>query len=102
MRHFTWAAVAAITALTAGVGLAACSSSTSSSAGAGSGSTARAGAASCSNAAIQSELSARGFLPVPPEKPVYPPWFVNNTPTNGQGYESAVAYAIAAQLGFAK
>jgi polar amino acid transport system substrate-binding protein len=25
---------------------------------------------------------------------------VNNKPTNGQGYESAVAYAIAAQLGF--
>jgi polar amino acid transport system substrate-binding protein len=104
MRHFTVAAVAAITALTAGVGLAACSSSTSSSAAAGSGSTASASAsaASCSNAAIQSELYAKGMLTVATDKPVYPPWFVNNTPTNGQGYESAVAYAIAAQLGFAK
>jgi polar amino acid transport system substrate-binding protein len=103
MRHFTVAAVAAITALTAGVGLAACSSSTSSSAGAGSGSTASASAsaASCSNAAIQSELYAKGVLTVATDKPVYPPWFENNTPTNGQGYESAVAYAIAAQLGFA-
>jgi polar amino acid transport system substrate-binding protein len=36
------------------------------------------------------------------DKPVYPPWFVNNKPSNGQGYESAVAYAVAAQLGFAK
>jgi polar amino acid transport system substrate-binding protein len=105
MRHFTVAAAAAITALTAGVGLAACASSTSSSsAAAGSGSTASASAsaASCSNAAIQSELYAKGMLTVATDKPVYPPWFVNNTPTNGQGYESAVAYAIAAQLGFAK
>jgi polar amino acid transport system substrate-binding protein len=105
MRHITVAAVAAITALTASVGLAACASSTSSSsAGAGSGTTASASpsAASCSNAAIQSELYAKGMLTVATDKPVYPPWFVNNTPTNGQGYESAVAYAIAAQLGFAK
>ncbi len=103
MRHFTVAAVAAITALTAGVGLAACSSSTSSSsAGAGGGATASASAASCSNAGIQSELYAKGMLTVATDKPVYPPWFENNTPTNGQGYESAVAYAVAAQLGFAK
>jgi polar amino acid transport system substrate-binding protein len=103
MRHITVAAVAAITALTASVGLAACASSTSSSsAGAGSGSTASASPAACSNAAIQSELYAKGMLTVATDKPVYPPWFVNNTPTNGQGYESAVAYAIAAQLGFAK
>jgi polar amino acid transport system substrate-binding protein len=103
MRHITVAAVAAITALTASVGLAACASSTSSSsAGSGSGSTASASPAACSNAAIQSELYAKGMLTVATDKPVYPPWFVNNTPTNGQGYESAVAYAIAAQLGFAK
>jgi polar amino acid transport system substrate-binding protein len=103
MRHITVAAVAAITALTASVGLAACASSTSSSsAGSGSGSTASASPASCSNAAIQSELYAKGMLTVATDKPVYPPWFENNTPTNGQGYESAVAYAIGAQLGFAK
>jgi polar amino acid transport system substrate-binding protein len=40
------------------------------------------------------------MLTVATDKPVYPPWFVNNKPTNGQGYESAVAYAVAAQLGF--
>ncbi len=34
------------------------------------------------------------------DKPVYPPWFENNQPSNGKGYESAVAYAVAAQLGF--
>jgi len=31
---------------------------------------------------------------------VFTPWFVKNKPSNGQGYESAVAYAIARQLGF--
>ncbi len=103
MRHITVAAVAAITALSASVGLAACASSTSSSgAAAGSGSTISASPAACSNAAIQSQLYAKGMLTVATDKPVYPPWFVNNAPTNGQGYESAVAYAIAAQLGFAK
>jgi polar amino acid transport system substrate-binding protein len=98
--------VAAITALTASVGLAACATSTSSSAGSGTTSTAAASAsastASCSNSAIGGELYAKGVLTVATDKPVYPPWFVNNTPTNGQGYESAVAYAVAAQLGFSK
>jgi len=42
------------------------------------------------------------MLTVATDKPVYPPWFVSNKPTNGQGYESAVAYAVAAQLGFPK
>jgi polar amino acid transport system substrate-binding protein len=100
MRHITVAAVAVLTALTASAGLAACSSSTSSSAGAGTGSTAS--AAACSNAAIQGELYAKGTLTVATDKPAYPPWFENNTPTNGQGYESAVAYAVATQLGFSK
>lgn len=51
---------------------------------------------------IQSQLYAKGMLTVATDKPVYPPWFVNNKPTNGQGYESAVAYAVASQLGFPK
>jgi polar amino acid transport system substrate-binding protein len=104
MRQITVAAVAAITALTAGVGLAACGSSTSSSAGSGpaSSASATASAASCSNASIQSELFAKGTLTVATDKPAYPPWFENNQPSNGQGYESAVAYAVAAQLGFTK
>jgi polar amino acid transport system substrate-binding protein len=103
MRHITVAAVAAITALTASVGLAACGSSSGSSASSGTSSSASAtSAASCTNSAIQGELYAKGVLTVATDKPVYPPWFVNNTPTNGQGYESAVAYAVAAQLGFSK
>ena len=85
----------AIVAVTAGI--AACGSSSSSSPGSGSGSAA---AASCSNSGIQPELFQKGQLTVATDKPVYPPWFENNNPANGQGYESAVAYAIAKQLGF--
>lgn len=35
------------------------------------------------------------------DKPAYDPWFVKDDPTNGQGFESAVAYAVAKQLGYA-
>src|SRR3984957_8879439 len=104
MRQITVAAVAAITALTASAGLAACGASSGSSAGSGppTSPSAPASAASCSNASIQSELFAKGTLTVATDKPAYPPWFENNQPSNGQGYESAVAYAVAAQLGFSK
>jgi polar amino acid transport system substrate-binding protein len=47
-------------------------------------------------------LHTPGQLTVATDNPVYPPWFVKNTPTNGKGYESAVAYAIASKLGFPK
>jgi polar amino acid transport system substrate-binding protein len=39
-------------------------------------------------------------LTVATDEPAYPPWFENNNPANGKGFESAVAYAIAKQLGF--
>jgi polar amino acid transport system substrate-binding protein len=100
----TVAAMAAFAMLAASAGLAGCASSSTSNAAtapaAGSGRSAS--AASCGNSAIQGQLYAKGQLTVATDKPVYPPWFVNNKPANGQGYESAVAYAVAAQLGFAK
>ena len=34
------------------------------------------------------------------DKPVYEPWFVNDDPTNGKGFESALAYAVATKLGY--
>src|SRR5947209_5317404 len=110
MRHKTLAAAAAV-----GLGLlTGCSSISSSSAAApastGSTGTAQATssgqatssatAASCSNAGIQSELYAKGVLTVATDTPAYPPWFTGNKPANGQGYESAVAFAVAKQLGF--
>ena len=103
MKQITVAAMAAIAMLAASAGLAGCASeSSSSSAASGTTSSASAAAASCSNSAIQSQLYAKGVLTVATDKPVYPPWFVDNKPANGQGYESAVAYAVAAQLGFSK
>ena len=45
-------------------------------------------------------LHQKGALTVATDKPAYPPWFESNNPANGKGYESAVAYAIAKQLGF--
>ena len=34
------------------------------------------------------------------DKPAYPPYFEEDDPTNGEGFESAVAYAIGKQLGY--
>ena len=47
-----------------------------------------------------SALKNAGQLTVGTDKPAYDPWFQKNDPTNGKGYESAVAYAVADQLGF--
>ncbi len=41
-----------------------------------------------------------GTLTIGTDSPAYDPWFRKNDPTNGQGYESAVAYAVADRLGF--
>ena len=46
------------------------------------------------------ETVTDGTLTVATDDPAYEPWFVDNDPTNGKGYESAVAYAIAEQLGY--
>jgi polar amino acid transport system substrate-binding protein len=48
------------------------------------------------------QTHADGVLTVATDDPAYEPWFVDNDPTNGQGYESAVAYAIAEELGFSE
>jgi polar amino acid transport system substrate-binding protein len=89
MRRLVIAATAAL----AVSGLAACGST-------GGGSTTASGKLTCTNSGIQSALYQKGALTVATDKPVYSPWFENNNPANGKGYESAVAYAVAKQLGF--
>jgi polar amino acid transport system substrate-binding protein len=42
-----------------------------------------------------------GALTIGTDSPAYPPYFSDDDPSNGEGFESAVAYAIADQLGFA-
>ncbi len=41
-----------------------------------------------------------GVLTVGTDSPAYSPYFEDDDPTNGKGFESAVAYAIADRLGF--
>jgi len=45
-------------------------------------------------------VHTKGRLTVATDSPAYPPYFENNKPPNGKGFESAVAYAIARRLGF--
>jgi polar amino acid transport system substrate-binding protein len=87
MRRVALVAVAAAAA----AGLAACGSSPA---------TTASSTVSCTYQGIQSALYQHGVLTVATDKPAYPPWFDNNNPADGKGYESAVAYAIAHQLGF--
>ena len=56
--------------------------------------------AGCATASLA--VKRAGKLTIGTDKPAYPPWFVDDTPTNGKGFESAVGYAIADTLGFAK
>jgi polar amino acid transport system substrate-binding protein len=58
------------------------------------------GAGSAACATDQLELVNDGQLTVGTDTPAFPPWFVDDDPSNGQGFESAVAYAVAAELGF--
>ena len=43
-----------------------------------------------------------GTLTIGTDKPAYPPYFEDDDPSNGKGFESAVAYAVADQLGFSQ
>lgn len=45
-------------------------------------------------------LFTPGKLTVSTSDPVFPPWMMDNDPANGEGFESALVYAIAAQMGF--
>ena len=54
--------------------------------------------AACSPASLKTQTP--GKLTVGTDNPAYEPWFVDNKPANGKGYESAVAYAIAEKLGY--
>ena len=81
------AAVAAVAAL----GLAACSSGTSSSSSSDAEQTYGPGAL---------PTVTEGKLTVATSDPAYSPWILNNDPASGEGYESAVIYALAEELGY--
>ena len=94
-------APAALLLLFAAALLAACGSSGSDSSTAAADSTAASTEAdACATANLP--LKTAGQLTVATDKPAYPPYFVDDDPANGKGFESAVAYAIADHLGLAQ
>jgi polar amino acid transport system substrate-binding protein len=79
--------------------LSACGSSNDTSSSSSSATAPTASATNCDKASLS--LFKSGQLTVATDKPAFPPYFEDNKPENGKGYESAVAYAIANKLGFA-
>ena len=47
-------------------------------------------------------LKKAGQLNIHADKPAYPPFFIDDDPSNGKGFESALAYAIGERLGFTR
>jgi polar amino acid transport system substrate-binding protein len=43
-----------------------------------------------------------GIITFGTDQPVYPPWYMGDNPENGEGFESAVAYAVADNLGYVR
>lgn len=98
MRKLTFAGLALLIVALA----AACGSTKKTTAGS------TAAKASCANADLT--LVSPGELTVGTDNPAFPPWFGGDPkapwkisdPRSGKGYESAVAYAVAKQLGFTR
>lgn len=55
---------------------------------------------SCSAENLQTLTT--GKLTIATGEPAYYPWVIDDAPESGEGFEAAVAYAVAEQLGFAK
>jgi polar amino acid transport system substrate-binding protein len=83
-KYGIFAALAAAVALT----LTSCSSSDS----------ATSESASCERADLQTVTE--GKLTIATGEPAYYPWVIDDKPESGEGFEGAVAYAVATQLGF--
>ena len=58
------------------------------------------GADTCAKDSLKTLTAGR--LTFGTDQPAYPPWFIDDDPANGEGFESAVAYAVADKLGFDK
>jgi polar amino acid transport system substrate-binding protein len=71
-------------------GISACSSSDST----------ESASASCEKADLAT--IENGVLTIATGEPAYYPWVIDDAPESGEGFEAAVAYAVATQLGFSK
>ncbi len=47
-------------------------------------------------------LKTAGQLTIHADKPAYPPFFIDDDPSNGKGFESALAYAVGERMGFTR
>ena len=70
--------------------LASCSSSD--------GDSANGGSSDCTPDALQTVEA--GILTIATGEPAYYPWVIDDKPESGEGFEAAVAYAVAAELGY--
>ncbi len=97
MRSRTLLIAAGLTAaLAAAAGCAPADDDTTTPAASGGAST----GASCAPASLKTV--AAGKLTIATDEPVYEPWFKDNKPESGEGFESAIAYAVATKLGYSK
>jgi polar amino acid transport system substrate-binding protein len=99
-RARTRLALLMLLALLAALTIAACGDDDDGDSGSASTTETQAKADACSKGELT--LVNSGKLTVGTDKPAFPPYFEDDDPTNGKGFESAVAYAIADQLGFDK
>jgi polar amino acid transport system substrate-binding protein len=56
----------------------------------------------CSAGSVAGDTITEGKLTIGTGNPAYSPWVLNDAPESGEGFEAAVAYAVAEKLGFAK
>ena len=101
VRLLAAAGAALVAAVVAG-----CAPADSSSSASGAGTSGSAAASGSASAAACSKdqlaTKTKGKLTIATDKPVYEPWFKDDKPENGQGFEGAVAYAVAQKLGYAQ
>ena len=90
MRRLTLSLVAV-----ASLGLAACGGSSDSA-----DTTAAAASGGAGNECTNGKTLAEGKLTIATGNPAYSPWVENDKPESKEGFEAAVAYAVAGQLGF--
>ena len=64
------------------------------------------GQSTASNSADSNDITQQTYKPgkltIATGQPAYEPWVMNDKPESGEGYEAAVAYAVADKLGFKK
>ena len=89
-------------AATAALALTACAPQEEGSDTSASGSSAAGSSASDECAPENLETLESGTLTLATDEPAYEPWVVGDAPEKGEGFEAAVAYAVAEQLGYDK